>query len=521
MAFRKAKPEQATLKVSMFGPPGSGKTLSALLFAEGIAKYTQKRIAYIDTERGTDFYAQAVPAREFHPDAFDFDAVYTRSITEAIRELKALRPDHYSVIVIDSITHFWEAAKAAYTGKVGPNGQIPMHAWGRIKSPYKELMHLLINSPYHVFILGRQGTEFAEEEGELKAVGVKMKAEGETAYEPHICLRMESVRVPSSKKGQGKARESIPTLFAEKDRSGILQGLAIEWPTFEKVIAPLLGILGHTQAQMQSEETAAHLDSEALDRQEREKAARSRALADRYKARFQLADSLAELDAISKEITPEVKRQMAAEHVSEVREAYTEARRVKVALLPAGPTAVTEPVPSKPQQSAANGAAQKPAKPSPPATISPLSNGLELRTWLGKLDTDLAVEGHITKGDLLSHMSQQGVHQLWSDDLSTWDKPEQIAFAVAEASRYVEQRKTKHDGGGVAFFNQLEELDAQLFREKVIAERADFRQRVIEYVQGNHGAHPEVPRWTEEQVNAGKDYADLLSRELTEEAASV
>jgi hypothetical protein len=48
--FRKAKAEQAALKMGIYGPPGPGKTFTSLLMAEGLAKATGKRIAVVDTE---------------------------------------------------------------------------------------------------------------------------------------------------------------------------------------------------------------------------------------------------------------------------------------------------------------------------------------------------------------------------------------------------------------------------------------------------------------------------------------
>ena len=42
--FRKAKAEQAALKIGMYGPSGSGKTFTALPIAEGLAQITGKRI---------------------------------------------------------------------------------------------------------------------------------------------------------------------------------------------------------------------------------------------------------------------------------------------------------------------------------------------------------------------------------------------------------------------------------------------------------------------------------------------
>src|SRR5262245_34988466 len=156
--FRKAHAEQAALKMGMYGPAGSGKTFTALLLAEGLARASGKRLAYVDTEHGTDFYCQAVAARQVHPAAFDFDAIYTRSMTEVLDAVLGLKASQYGVVVIDSITHLWEACRNAYTGKKGPGGQIPMHAWGSIKAPYKRLMHALLNSSYHVIFCGRQGT---------------------------------------------------------------------------------------------------------------------------------------------------------------------------------------------------------------------------------------------------------------------------------------------------------------------------------------------------------------------------
>ena len=71
-----------------------------------------------------------------------------------------------------------------------------MHAWGKIKKPYKDLMAFLLSSPFHVFILGREGNSFDknEETGEMEQTGKKMKAEGETAHEPHILIQMISER---------------------------------------------------------------------------------------------------------------------------------------------------------------------------------------------------------------------------------------------------------------------------------------------------------------------------------------
>lgn len=321
--FRKAKAEQAAVKMGIYGPSGSGKTFTALLMAEGLAKLTGKRIAFVDTERGTDFYCQPVPDRKPHPEAFDFDALYTRSITEALDAVKALDPKEYAVIVVDSITHIWEAAMNAYSGKYTKAGTIPFHAWGKIKKPYKDLMTFLLNTPLHIFICGRQGNEWAEDENteELKKVGVKMKAEGETPYEPHILIRMESVKHP-------KDKVATITAFAEKDRTGILAGKTIEWPTFETLVKPLLPLLGSKQAQTPSQDQTAHQDAEILSGEEKAKIQESETMLARYKSRFVLCETLEALKEIGKELTPEVKGKMTTNDVAELRAAYLEAEQM-------------------------------------------------------------------------------------------------------------------------------------------------------------------------------------------------
>lgn len=332
--FRKAKAEQAYLKMAMYGPPGSGKTFTALLVAEGLAAASGRRVAVVDTERGTDFYCQAVEARPLHPEAFDFDAVYTRSLTEVLCEVRQLDQATHGVVVLDSVTHLWEAAIAAYTGRKTGTGSIPMHAWGGIKKPYKDLMQLLLNAPLHVLILGRQGNEFAEDEvtGQTQAVGVKMKAEGETPYEPHVLVRMECVKQTRKAKVQG-----IVTAFAEKDRTGILQGRLIEWPTFETLAAPILPYLaGGRQAQLQSGEDAAAQDASAIAQQDRERAAASRILREQFEARLKLARGVKEVVAVGNEITPAVKRQMTAADVTALREAFLAAKAVAEGLALAG-----------------------------------------------------------------------------------------------------------------------------------------------------------------------------------------
>lgn len=316
--FRKAKAEQAALKLGMYGPPGSGKTMTALMLAEGLAKASGKRVAMVDTEHGSDFYCQTVATRHVHPDAFDFDALYTRSLTEVISAIRGLDPSVYGVVITDSVTHLWEAARAAYSGRQTKIGTIPMQAWGPIKKPYKDLMSFLLSSPMHVIICGRQGVEYEtdEETEELKAVGVKMKAEGETPYEPHILIRLEAIKP----KKTNEVAQIVA--YAEKDRTGVLAGRSFVNPTYESLCVPLLGLLGATQAHMPTGDESASVDAEALAKQEADREKKSTALLAEYGAKLTLAADAASLKAIGKTITPQLKATMLPADVADLREKY-------------------------------------------------------------------------------------------------------------------------------------------------------------------------------------------------------
>jgi hypothetical protein len=316
--FHKPQAQKAALKMALYGPAGSGKTFTALLVAEGLAHHAGKRIAYVDTEYGTAFYGQHVAERGIHPQAFDFDVLYTKSITHTLDAVRGLDRTTHGVLVIDSISHIWDAAIGAYTGKRTKAGTVRLHAWSCIKRPYREMIHLLLASPVHVLICGRQGNDFAEDDnGEIKNLGYKMRAEGETAYEPDVLVRLESQK-------PNKKALAVPTAHVEKDRTGVLAGKTIAWPAFANLAQPLLGLLGTTQAAPPTDDEVGIQDADALARQEREHAQRSADLAGQYAARMGQAATLADLQHIAAELTPAVKIRLVSQDLSRVRGVYAD-----------------------------------------------------------------------------------------------------------------------------------------------------------------------------------------------------
>ena len=255
--FQKAKPMQAFYKGSVYGPTGSGKTYTTLLQATGLAELAKKRIAYVDSERGTDFYTEKFPL---------MDTIYTTSLADTFDSVTALDPKEHGVVVIDSISHLWDSAIQAYEGKRTKNESasgIPMYAWSGIKKPYKNLIRLLMDCPFHVFILGRQKNVFEDDDqGQMKKVGVTMRAEGETQYEPHICCRMES------RKSEKDSSKSTYLAIYEKDRTGLLAGRTFPNPSFKTIecVLPLLN--GTEQAQSEDPADVIAKDSALLEKEE-------------------------------------------------------------------------------------------------------------------------------------------------------------------------------------------------------------------------------------------------------------
>lgn len=327
MRFKKADPQQARLKVSIYGPPGSGKTFTTLLMAEGLARIRKQRIAFVDTEHGTDFYAKTVPAREVHPQAFDFDAIYTRSLADITDAVKSLDPKEHGIVVIDSISHLWDSAIDAYGGKRTRVDSIPLQAWAKIKKPYKDLVKFLIGSTFDVFLLGRQKNLFGEDEkGELQQVGVAMRAEGETAYEPHICMRLYA------EQDKNDSTKSTYWIYVEKDRTGILSGRVIQSPGF-KTVEPILPLLGETQAPEEDEEERAAKDADLAERGEDEraqtKAAKSKALRQTFALMFTQSTGLGQLDEAAEAVRKQ-QRYILADDMHAIRAAYKTRRDVFV-----------------------------------------------------------------------------------------------------------------------------------------------------------------------------------------------
>lgn len=168
--------------------------------------------------------------------------------------------------------------------------------------------------------------------------------------------------------------------------------------------------------------------------------------------------------------------------------------------------------------------ASPPAQQPPPLKSSgqqlPI-NGVELRQRLGGYDTKLSSQKVCGKGELLAHVAQAGVSQGWSDDLTTWDRAEQIQFAVEETKRFEAKCRSKpvanktapwpneptaEDQDGIRLYNWLRGLGQQAHREGSCTDEDDL----LTYVKAEgikDGCPREVVQWKGDQIRRGVECA--------------
>ena len=229
MLLQPARAESAFLKLGIYGDAGTGKSYTSALVAIGLSRLlkSKKPVGFVDTETGSDYL---IPL-------FERDGVQlVRTKTRAFADLLAVIDEAQGacdVLVIDSVTHFWNELVSSYK-KQNKLQFMTLKHWDPLKQAWKEYTDRFINSRLHIVVAGRSADKWDEVEDpndgakELKKVGTKMRVEGQFAYEPSLLVEMEAVQL--SPRAGGKM---IRRAFVKKDRFDIMDGQSFENPTFE------------------------------------------------------------------------------------------------------------------------------------------------------------------------------------------------------------------------------------------------------------------------------------------------
>lgn len=315
--FEKAQPVKKPAKFGFYGKQGTSKTGTALLVAEGLAARRGGRVAYIDTDpgSGTAPYLVKNASRKFHPEPFDFDVLRTRSLADVWDGLTHLDATQ-TCVVVDTVTALYESAREAWDAK-NPGKDPSLKDWGPIKRPYKRIIKWLMDSDKDVILVGREKIVFGnDDDGKMTNLGVTMKAEPDTAYEPDVLLHFFLMGK------QGSTEEQLPAFFGEKDRYSVFQGRTFIVPTWN-TFAPILPFLGTERPPSEDSEDRAMMDGDLMDESEdnREKEAKSASIMSELIAKAQAASNVDELGKVTAE-AKKLKRKLVASHVDALRQVF-------------------------------------------------------------------------------------------------------------------------------------------------------------------------------------------------------
>src|SRR5678815_1304176 len=235
--FKKSVSTSAYLKAGLLGFAGAGKTRTAAELAIGLVQYMRERklkeaerpIFFLDTETGSDYIEPRV-----RKTGIELFSSKTRAFVDLKASVREAEKDA-SVLIIDSVTHFWREFCEAYQKKKNRT-RLEFQDWATLKVEWGQFTDLYVNSACHIVLCGRAGYEYDFFEGadgkkELQKTGIKMKAEGEMGYEPSLLLLME-------RELNLETKRQFRVAHVLKDRFGVLDGKelcsdATGGPTFE------------------------------------------------------------------------------------------------------------------------------------------------------------------------------------------------------------------------------------------------------------------------------------------------
>ncbi len=186
MALRGVKPEakEKRLKMFVYGPSGVGKTTASIMFPK----------AYIiDTEKGTDFYADTIQKQG--------SVVFQTSIfDEAVKEVKELltTKHDFRTIIIDPVTQLYNSCQEKYTrifekhAKTEKEAEVQdfgMRYWGRVKSDFKALQRMLLAIDTNIIVLSHQKDQYG---AGMTKVGVTFDSMKGEDYLYDLVFRLEN-----------------------------------------------------------------------------------------------------------------------------------------------------------------------------------------------------------------------------------------------------------------------------------------------------------------------------------------
>lgn len=229
--FKPAENTMAKAKIGFMGEPGSGKTYTATLTAIGLLQYLKsngledsgKPAFFVDTEQGSSWIKP-----EFDKAGLHLEVARTRAFKDLVPALNEAERSA-SILLIDSITHFWLDLQQSYMN-VKKRNRLEFQDWAFLKKEWGKFTDRFVSSSLHIIMCGRLGFEYEQYEDDngkrqIEKSGVKMAAEKGLGYEPNMLVWME-------RHTDLQTKQVTRTAIVLKDRSKRLDGKQFADPTF-------------------------------------------------------------------------------------------------------------------------------------------------------------------------------------------------------------------------------------------------------------------------------------------------
>lgn len=235
--------ENHFIKASFGGFQGSGKSRTASEFIVGVYKQLEltKPILIIDNERGSRFLQKF-----FHDHGIKTLVKNTVTLGDVLESFKFLESNEVDFVFVDSLTKVWYKYVRDYRAN-HKNRPMTLNDWGRVIPEWQErFSDRFVDVKGNIVFTGRGGFEYdleeIEENGKTRKQfvrsGVKMKMQGETAFETDLNVWMES-----HEKVEGNiVTEQWRTAMVMKDRSATIDGKTFKNPTY-KDFKPVIDFL--------------------------------------------------------------------------------------------------------------------------------------------------------------------------------------------------------------------------------------------------------------------------------------
>lgn len=204
------------------GFAGTGKTYTMGDLVIGLHKEigSKKPVVMFDTEQAAKYLQ-----RPFAEAGIQLMIRSSKTLADLIKTMDMCNKGYSDILIIDSISHVWEDTVEAFKKKYNRTS-LQFQDWGVLKPLWKsQFSDRLVHDKYHILMSGRAGFEYENEineqtgKREIYKSGVKMKVEGETAYEPDMLVLMERFE-----EILGKEKKIYRQATIIKDRSSLIDG---------------------------------------------------------------------------------------------------------------------------------------------------------------------------------------------------------------------------------------------------------------------------------------------------------